>query len=118
MAYSLCRLASNIVSKQRPVLLCLARSSSAGGKPVDHHKGKVAFGISMPDSLEGFELLPKLTGNEDPFEMNVKKRGKGTSSEPNLVPSLFDMRLVGCIYGEESLVIHWRAETMSMWVLV
>ncbi|CAI9726706.1 cytochrome c oxidase subunit 5B, mitochondrial-like [Octopus vulgaris] len=113
MAFSLRRLASNIVSKQRPVLLCLARSSSAGGKPVDHHKGKVVSDVSMPDALghavgvERFELLAKLAGNEDPFEMNVKKRGKGTSGEPNLVPSLFDMRLIGCICEEESLVIHW-----------
>ncbi|GAB1606433.1 cytochrome c oxidase subunit 5B, mitochondrial-like [Argonauta hians] len=114
MAFPLRRLASNIVCKQRPLLLRLARSSSvASGKPVDHHKGKVASDVSMPDALghavgvERFEMLAKLAGNEDPFEMNVKKRGKGTADEPNLVPSLFDMRLVGCICEEESLAIHW-----------
>lgn len=34
---------------------------------------------------------------QDPFEMNVKKRAKGTVDEPTLIPSLYEKRLVGCI---------------------
>lgn len=115
MASTLCRLASRAVLRQRPVLLCAARASSGGGgKPVDHHKGKVASNeVHMPDGLghsvglERFELLAKLAGHEDPFEMNVKKKKAGSLEDPNLVPSLFDVRLVGCICEEDSLVIHW-----------
>ncbi|ESO02898.1 hypothetical protein HELRODRAFT_81076 [Helobdella robusta] len=57
----------------------------------------------MPDSLghsvgaERFELLTRLAGNEDPFEMNVKKRATGTKEEPTLIPSLYDKRLIGCV---------------------
>lgn len=34
---------------------------------------------------------------QDPFEMNVKKRAKGTKDEPTLIPSMYEKRLVGCI---------------------
>ncbi len=34
---------------------------------------------------------------QDPFEMDVRKRAKGTLEEPTLIPSLFEKRLVGCI---------------------
>jgi len=89
-------------------------SSTHEGPVVDPQKGKlVSDKIDMPDSLghavgpERWELLARLAGNDDPFEMNVKGRSKGTREEPTLVPSLYDKRLVGCICEEDSISIHW-----------
>jgi cytochrome c oxidase subunit 5b len=67
----------------------------------------------MPDTLghsvgpERFELLARLAGNEDPFEMNVRQRSKGTLNDPTLIPSLYDKRLVGCVCEEDSIAIQW-----------
>merc|ERR1711893_222411 len=81
---------------------------------IDPEKGKVASSqASMPDTLghavgpERYELLARAAGNEDPFEMNVKKRAKGSLAEPTLIPSMYDKRLVGCICEEDSLAINW-----------
>ncbi|XP_041358954.1 cytochrome c oxidase subunit 5B, mitochondrial-like [Gigantopelta aegis] len=113
MATTLLKSGAGII--RRSVLLTAARASSGhGGAPVDQHKGKVASDkVTMPDALghavgpERFELLAKLAGNEDPFEMSVKARAKGTFEEPTLIPSLFEKRLVGCICEEDALSINW-----------
>jgi len=100
----------------------LASRASSGGPVIDPLKGKVLDdSIDMPDSLghsvgsERWEILAKLAGNEDPFELNVKKRAKGSVDEPTLIPSMFDKRLVGCICEEDSVTIQWmylhRAES-------
>ena len=34
---------------------------------------------------------------QDPFDMSVRKRAKGTHDQPTLIPSMFDRRMVGCI---------------------
>lgn len=54
--------------------------------PMDHATG-----------IEKRELLARAAGNDDPFDMRVFKRGAGTKDSPNLIPSAFDARLVGCI---------------------
>jgi cytochrome c oxidase subunit 5b len=67
----------------------------------------------MPDTLghavgpERWELLARLAGNEDPFEMNVKKRTKGTLNDPTLIPSMYEKRLVGCVCEEDAISIQW-----------
>lgn len=47
--------------------------------------------------LEKRELLAMKAGNDNPFDMKVFKRGPGTKEQPNLIPSAFDARLVGCV---------------------
>lgn len=47
--------------------------------------------------IEKRELLAMKAGNENPFDMKVFKRGPGTKDSPNLIPSAFDARLVGCV---------------------
>nr|AIU94781.1 hypothetical protein [Phragmatopoma lapidosa] len=98
---------------RKPGFISLARAYS-DVPYIDPDKGKVASNnISMPDTLghavgpERFELLAKAAGNEDPFEMNVKRRAKGTKDEPTLIPSMYERRLVGCICEEDSLSINW-----------
>jgi len=89
-------------------------SSTHGGPLVDPVKGKVVSDkIDMPDTLghsvgpERWELLARLAGNEDPFEMNIKKRSKGTHDDPTLIPSMYEKRLIGCVCEEDSISIHW-----------
>jgi len=90
------------------------RASSHGGPVVDPQKGKVVSDkVDMPDTLghsvgpERWELLARLAGNEDPFEMNIKKRTKGTREEPTLIPSMYEKRLVGCVCEEDAISINW-----------
>lgn len=47
--------------------------------------------------IEKRELLAKAAGNNNPFDMKVFKRGAGTKDNPNLIPSAFEARIVGCI---------------------
>lgn len=66
------------------------------GDPIDHATG-----------IEKRELLAKLAGNDNPFDMKVFKRGPGTKENPNLIPSAFDARLVGCICEEDQTFVQW-----------
>lgn len=66
------------------------------GDPIDHATG-----------IEKRELLAKLAGNDNPFDMKVFKRGPGTKESPNLIPSAFDARLVGCICEEDQTFVQW-----------
>lgn len=66
------------------------------GDPIEHATG-----------LEKRELLSKLAGNENPFDMRLVKRGPGTRTQPTEIPSAFDQRLIGCICEEESVHINW-----------
>jgi len=81
---------------------------------IDPLKGKVASDkISMPDALghavgpERYEMLAKAAGVDDPFEMNVRKRARGTKDEPTIVPTMYDRRLIGCVCEEDSVTIQW-----------
>merc|ERR1711981_1017664 len=57
--------------------------------PLDHATG-----------LEKYELLAKQAGNDDPFFMKVRSRGKGTKDDPNIVDALDNFRMVGCVCNE------------------
>lgn len=71
---------------------------------------KLPHYIEHSTGLERKELLARAAGDDDPFGMNVVKRGAGTKDNPNLVPSYESKRIVGCICEEESTSINW------MWV--
>ncbi|XP_034473654.1 cytochrome c oxidase subunit 5B, mitochondrial [Drosophila innubila] len=57
--------------------------------------------------IEKRELLLKAAGNDNPFDMKVFKRGAGTKENPNLIPSAFDARIVGCICEEDQTYVQW-----------
>lgn len=57
--------------------------------------------------IEKREMLMKQAGNDNPFDMKVFKRGPGTKENPNLIPSAFDARLVGCICEEDQTFVQW-----------
>nr|CAH7718647.1 unnamed protein product [Callosobruchus chinensis] len=83
---------------RRHVLCSSFRYSSkvTMGDPIEHATG-----------LEKRELLAKVAGNDNPFDLRVIKRGPGSKTQPNEIPSAFDSRLVGCICEEESTCINW-----------
>ncbi|XP_026477013.1 cytochrome c oxidase subunit 5B, mitochondrial-like [Ctenocephalides felis] len=67
----------------------------------------------MPDimehatGIEKRELQAIAAGNDDPFDMKVIKRNAGTQQEPNLIPSAFESRIVGCICEEDATAVKW-----------
>ncbi|KAK6179558.1 hypothetical protein SNE40_011887 [Patella caerulea] len=115
MAAALYRTSFAII--RRPSLLtCVRASSGQVGPPVDEHAGKVENKkVTMPDGfghavgLERFEMLAHLAGIQDPFEMDVRQftNKDGTFDKPNIVPSLYQKRLVGCICEEDEININW-----------
>merc|ERR1711928_81119 len=57
--------------------------------------------------LEKREILARQAGREDPYEMQVYKRVAGTKENPNIVPSVADFRVVGCVCEEDATAISW-----------
>lgn len=53
------------------------------------------------------QLLNRVTGSDNPFDVKVLKKGPGTKQDPTEIPSAFDARLVGCICDEDSTNINW-----------
>ncbi|XP_026761328.2 cytochrome c oxidase subunit 5B, mitochondrial-like [Galleria mellonella] len=62
------------------------RSYGALHDPLDHVTG-----------IQKRELLAHLAGECDPFRIMAIKRGPGTCERPNLIPSAYASRLMGCI---------------------
>ncbi|GJQ80745.1 hypothetical protein Trydic_g9337 [Trypoxylus dichotomus] len=71
-------------------------SKTTMGDPLEHATG-----------LEKRELLAKVAGTENPFDLKVIKRGAGTKAQPNEIPSAFDARIVGCICEEDATSVNW-----------
>ena len=46
--------------------------------------------------------------------MNVKKRAAGTLDEPNLIPSLYDKRLVGCVCKFQERIFFFSNPKQSL----
>merc|ERR1712008_314695 len=86
-------------------------------KPEKIHEGKYFTDeVEKPDLLafavgeEKYELLAAEHGDDDPWNNN-KIKGTGSFQDPNLVASMFEKRLVGCICDEDSYDITW----MTVW---
>jgi len=69
--------------------------------------------IPLPDPLEHavgiekIEKLAKLQGIDDPFDLKLRKRGEGSKENPDLVPSIFNKRIIGHICEEDQTHITW-----------
>uniref|UniRef100_A0A1B6F9C3 Cytochrome c oxidase subunit 5B, mitochondrial n=1 Tax=Cuerna arida TaxID=1464854 RepID=A0A1B6F9C3_9HEMI len=63
--------------------------------------------INIATGIEKREMLAKAAGNENPFDLRVLKRGKGTKDCPNEIPSATDARIVGCICEEDATAVSW-----------
>ena len=44
---------------------------------------------------------------QDPYQMQVYNRVAGTKDAPNLVPSVADYRVVGCVCEPDATCINW-----------
>ncbi|XP_076368075.1 cytochrome c oxidase subunit 5B, mitochondrial-like [Tachypleus tridentatus] len=65
------------------------------------------YSMEHATGLEKKELMAKAAGNENPFDMRVYKRGPGTKTDPNIIPSAYQERLIGCICEEDATCINW-----------
>ncbi|XP_064102288.1 cytochrome c oxidase subunit 5B, mitochondrial-like isoform X3 [Macrobrachium rosenbergii] len=74
---------------------------------VRHANKMMADPLEHATGLEKEELMAKAAGNENPFDMKVYKRVSGGASNPTLIPSFYDRRLVGCICEEDATCINW-----------
>ena len=77
-------------------MFSLTFSFSALNDPIEHATG-----------IEKFELMAKKAGNDDPFFLKARSRGKGTKEEPNIVDAMDSYRMVGCVCNEEDTNIKW-----------
>ncbi|KAK4886811.1 hypothetical protein RN001_003082 [Aquatica leii] len=79
---------------------------------VKHIKGNK--GVTMGDPLdhatgiEKRELLLQVSGNPNPFDMKMLRRGPGTKENPTEIPSAFDCRIMGCICHHDATTIQYQ----------
>ncbi|XP_013417212.1 cytochrome c oxidase subunit 5B, mitochondrial [Lingula anatina] len=104
----------NVVSRQ----LCTSSVCLSDYKPPaqDVMRGRqFKKGIHYPDSL-GYsmgehraEILEDIMGVDsfDVYDYRMIRQNVGTREFPNLVPSVMDHRLIGCVCEEESHAILW-----------
>ncbi|XP_028930278.1 cytochrome c oxidase subunit 5B, mitochondrial [Ornithorhynchus anatinus] len=75
-----------------------ARTMAAGGGiPTDEEQ---ATGLER-------EILMAEKKGLDPYNLLAPKGAAGTREEPNLVPSITDKRIVGCICEEDNSAVIW-----------
>ena len=65
--------------------------------PLDHATG-----------IEKRELLAAAAGNFDPYNMKAMKIStNSTKDQPNLVPSAFKSRMIGCVCEQDAAHVNW-----------
>ncbi|XP_013873660.1 cytochrome c oxidase subunit 5B, mitochondrial [Austrofundulus limnaeus] len=75
----------------------LSRGMAAGGIPTDEEQATGLEKITMEALKEG----------KDPYNMMKPKSYAGTKTDPHLVPSVTNKRLVGCVCEEDSTCVVW-----------
>ncbi|XP_020289735.1 cytochrome c oxidase subunit 5B, mitochondrial-like [Pseudomyrmex gracilis] len=81
---------------RRPISYSLTCAQKKFADPLDHATG-----------LEKREMLARLAGNEDPYNITIKRRPVSTKENPNVVYSAFESRMMGCICDEDTLHVNW-----------
>ncbi|XP_043849001.1 cytochrome c oxidase subunit 5B, mitochondrial-like [Dromiciops gliroides] len=81
--------------------------ANGGGIPSDEEQ---ATGLDR-------EVMMAARNDLDPYNMLAPKAAPGTKEEPNLVPSITDKQIVGCICEEDNSAVIWfwlhKGETQS-----
>ncbi|KAG7498214.1 cytochrome c oxidase subunit 5B, mitochondrial-like [Solea senegalensis] len=75
----------------------LTRGMAAGGMPTDEEQATGLERIIMDAMKEG----------KDPYNMMKPKSYSGTKEDPNIVPSITNKRIVGCICEEDNTSVVW-----------
>ncbi|KAB1256930.1 Cytochrome c oxidase subunit 5B; mitochondrial [Camelus dromedarius] len=95
-------LAAQALRTRGPNAVVAVRSmASGGGVPTDEEQST---------GLEREVLMAARKGlvrNPDPYNMLAPKATSGTKEDPNLVPSITDKRIVGCICEEDNSAVIW-----------
>ncbi|CAH1135860.1 unnamed protein product [Ceutorhynchus assimilis] len=78
---------SSVLSKQKKVIF---------PDPIDHATGP-----------EKREMLALVAGNDNLWDMKKMRRGAGTRTQPNEIPSAYECRMVGCVCEDESCSINY-----------
>ncbi|XP_062269115.1 cytochrome c oxidase subunit 5B, mitochondrial [Platichthys flesus] len=84
-------------SRQAARVPALTRSMAAGGIPTDEEQATGLERIIMDAMKEG----------KDPYNMLKPKWYSGTKEDPNIVPSITNKRIVGCICEEDNTSVVW-----------
>ncbi|XP_026818077.1 cytochrome c oxidase subunit 5B, mitochondrial-like [Rhopalosiphum maidis] len=63
--------------------------------------------LDLATGIEKKEMLLRLAGNDDPYNLKAIKRGVSTRDQPTLVPSAFEARIVGCVCEEDASHVKW-----------
>ncbi|XP_050420489.1 cytochrome c oxidase subunit 5B, mitochondrial-like [Adelges cooleyi] len=63
--------------------------------------------LDLATGLEKKEMLARLAGNDDPYNLKAIKRGVSTKEQPTEIPSAFEARIVGCVCEEDASHIKW-----------
>ncbi|XP_003422053.1 cytochrome c oxidase subunit 5B, mitochondrial [Loxodonta africana] len=91
-------LAAQALRARGPFGVAALRSmASGGGVPTDDEQ---ATGLEREVMLAARKGL-------DPYNLLPPKAAAGTLEDPNLVPSITNKRLVGCICEEDNSVVIW-----------
>nr|XP_014332446.1 PREDICTED: cytochrome c oxidase subunit 5B, mitochondrial isoform X3 [Bos mutus] len=70
---------------------------SRGGVPTDEEQ---ATGLER-------EVMLAARKGQDPYNILAPKATSGTKEDPNLVPSITNKRIVGCICEEDNSTVIW-----------
>ncbi|XP_050544796.1 cytochrome c oxidase subunit 5B, mitochondrial-like [Daktulosphaira vitifoliae] len=63
--------------------------------------------LDLATGMEKKEMLARLNGNDDPYNLKAIKKGVGSKDKPTEIPSAFEARIVGCVCEEDSSHIKW-----------
>ncbi|XP_025415298.1 cytochrome c oxidase subunit 5B, mitochondrial-like [Sipha flava] len=63
--------------------------------------------LELATGIEKKEMLLRLAGNDDPYNLKSIKRGVGTKEKPTEIPSAFEARIIGCVCEEDASHIKW-----------
>nr|XP_056715970.1 cytochrome c oxidase subunit 5B, mitochondrial [Euleptes europaea] len=74
-----------------------SRSMAGGGIPTDEEQ---ATGLER-------KIMKALEKGLDPWSTLPPKRRAGTKEDPNIVPSINEKRIVGCICEEDNSTVIW-----------
>ncbi|XP_072227876.1 cytochrome c oxidase subunit 5B, mitochondrial [Leuresthes tenuis] len=75
----------------------LSRSMAAGGIPTDEEQATGLEKIIMKAMKDG----------TDPYNMMKPKGYAGSKTDPHLVPSITNKRIVGCVCEEDNTAVVW-----------
>ncbi|XP_014479396.1 PREDICTED: cytochrome c oxidase subunit 5B, mitochondrial-like [Dinoponera quadriceps] len=81
---------------RRPISYSLTCAQKNFADPLDHATG-----------VDKKEMLAKLAGNDDPYNLTIKRRAHSTKETPNVVYSSFESRIIGCICDEDAMHVNW-----------